>query len=193
MKTNFVMLIVLLVALSGCANAPLMVTPELLNAAGVNIDNGVATIADASVLKELAVHRTLQNRDLMIKEATLKSGFKSKWQQCSRTVFYPGMKKPLTVTEPCLAISYTPMPEFKQPLPVTPSIHPGYKMAENIVHDVANATLIGYGISVAGDVLKQGYNAAGSDYSNSTYEQSFNNGSSTNTGRVSEISTVGAE
>jgi len=175
---------VLAILLTGCGGAPLVVSPQMLDGAGVDLDSGVATIADASVLKELAVHKTLQNRDTQIAKAAKNAGFKSNWQQCNRTVFYPGMEKPLEITEPCLAVSFTPMPEFKQPLPTGPSIHPGYRMVENIVHDVANTTLIGYGIKAAGEVLQKGLDVAGSDYSDSTFNQSFNDGNSANTGPV---------
>ena len=161
--------------LGGCTSM-VPISPEMMKAAGVNVDNGISTIADASVLKELAVHKTLQNRDQMIAQATKSAGFKSVWRSCDRTVFYPGMKEPLLVTEPCLQVSYTPMPEFKQELPTAPSVHPGYKMTKEIVSSIANATLIGYGINTLGNVLETGLQQAGTDYSGSDYNKSFNSG-----------------
>ena len=169
------LIFLIVIALTGCSGLT-TVSPEMMQAAGVDIDNGVSTIADASVLKELAVHKTLQNRDTQIAKATKNAGFKSEWKACKETVFYPGMQAPLLVTKPCLEVSFTPMPEFKQQLPTAPSVHPGYAMTEHIVTKIANATLIGYGLHTLGNVLETGFSHAGDDYSNSTYKQSFNPG-----------------
>lgn len=165
------LLLLLLIPLTGCAAAVTETTvTKFFDAAGNVVSESVSTIADASVKKEQAVHETLKKYLEIIPQTGMRMG----WQAVNRTHFYAGMTEPVITTEFMPTFSYVD-PSSIQKLPTEPSVHPGYKMAENVLLGAAKYGLIGYGLYELGGVLEAGYDAAGSTFEgDANLENSFN-------------------
>ncbi len=154
---NVVVLAGVLLLLSGCQGKLVPITDEMLGIASEGSTNKVRYVANASVAKELAVHRTLQNRDRQIAKAAQHAGITLDYKQFTETIKIPGVELPLIMTRMFPIVTYHPMPEFNQPLPLKPSEHPAWKLGEKLV-DRALFGFLGYEL---GSVLRAGYDAAG--------------------------------
>ena len=157
-------LIVLILAmmLSGCAGGGMVpISSETVDTVVGGATTTMGYITDASAIKELAVHKTLQNRDKMVRDAHKDSGMSVGWQAVEETVFYPGMKEPMVITRYLPTISYKEKAEFKQNLPTVPSEHPGWRVAENVATAAIRGTVIGIGLNAASEVLQSSIDNAG--------------------------------
>jgi len=134
----------------------------------------IGYVTDASAIKELAIHKTLQNRDKMVRDAHKDSGMSVGWQAVDETVFYPGMKEPVVITRYLPTISYKEKAEFKQNLPTAPSEHPGWRVAENVATAAIRGTVMGIGLNAASDVLQASISSAGHNTTGSYINQEDN-------------------
>jgi hypothetical protein len=148
---------VLLIALvlSGCATGGGMVpmTDEAISSVTTGATTSLGYVTDASAIKELAVHKTLQNRDRMIAKSHQEDGFKMSF---TMTEVAPGVMALLPKE-----ISYKEQARFDQKLPVAPSEHPGWRVAEKIGVAAIQGTVVGFGINAASDVLQSAIGSAG--------------------------------
>jgi len=174
MKTASVLgFILCLCALAGCSGSGGMIplSDESISTVATGATTSMGYITDASVMKEMAVHKSLQNRDKMVKDAHANSGFKMEFMLVEVS---PGVKA-LMPKE----IKYNEQAKFDQPLPQAPSEHPGWRTAERIGVAAINGTVVGLGVTTAGDVLKSAIGNAGTK---STYNGDVSNKNSHNTG-----------
>ena len=124
--------------LSGCGSdgGMMPLTDETVKQGADVVKTTSGYTKDASVMKEAEVHKTLRNRDQMIKEAHKNSGMKMEWQAMEETVYYPGMTEPVKATKCMPVISYREKAEFNQPLPQQQSEHPAWKTTASVFHDI---------------------------------------------------------
>ncbi len=149
--------------LIGCAEkyVPLdMLTGDNLKTLSDGSTSKVQLVVESSVAKEIAVHKTLQNRDKQIAKAAEHAGMRMDYKAVTETIKLPSMKEPIILTRQMPIVSYQPMPEFHQPLPTEPSRHPAWGTLDNAISTIGHAGLIGYGIhEAAGAVKALGANA----------------------------------
>ncbi len=150
MKRIVVLLGVSILALTGCAGQGIEAT--VLNTLLGGTGEIGSDIIEASVAKELVVHKTLQNRDKMYRQAYEDSGFKIEF----KLEEFGGVAMYLPKT-----IEYKPEPQFDQPLPTEPSKHPVWAAAENLGGVLAQYGLIGFGLHEVAGIAKYGMDQAG--------------------------------
>lgn len=171
----FVMAIMFL-SLQGCASDGLIpITDSMVTATGDVVENTIAYTRDASIAKENEVHKTLRNRDKMIKDSHARSGMKMTWQALPETVFYPGMKEAVTVTRYFPVVEYREPARFEQRLPTEPSKHPVWAFAESFGNNLVNKTFLGLVVTETASTLRAGVSAAAPKYNGDVqFNQSHN-------------------
>lgn len=155
-STFFLLFMALLFCVSGCSSTGGMipVSDEMVATGSQALSTQVGYITDASAMKEKFVHDSLQNRDKQIQLSHKNDGFHMSFALIE---IAPGVKALLPQD-----ISYKEPARFDQPLPMAPSVHPGWHTLEKVGVAAINGTVIGLGINAASDVMKTGINAAGS-------------------------------
>jgi hypothetical protein len=162
-------LLLLPLLLTGCAGKMAETTVEtMFDSSGKVITETTTTIAEASVKKEEAVHKTLQQYLSVIASTGMRMG----WQQVEETHFYPGMSAPVTVVKHMPTFSYVD-PSSIQKLPTAPSEHPVWRVGGQALETVAKYGMIGYGIHEVSGVLAAGINGAGGNYYSSSNSSSM--------------------
>ena len=176
-KCCLLLLVCLLFVLAGCAGSGglMPLTDASIATVTGGVTSSVGYVTDVSAIKELSVHKTLQNRDEMIRDAHKDAGMRLDWQSIEETVYYPGMTEPITVTRYLPTITYNEQAQFSQQLPTVPSTHPGWRTMEKIGVAAINGTVIGMGIKASADVLETAINSAGG---NTTYQGDVSAGNS---------------
>lgn len=162
--------LMLAVGLGGCSTASIPVYTELAGQSGEITETIAGYTSDASVAKEHEVHMTLRNRDRMYAKMYDQSGFKMSFRMVEVA---PGVMALLPD-----AITYRDAVDFREALPMAPSVHPVWATVEGIFGTVAKYGLIGYGISELSGVLEAGYAASG-DIFHGDVNSSFNTAGST--------------
>jgi hypothetical protein len=166
------LLLLLPLLLTSCAGKMSETTVEtMFDNSGRVITETTTTIAEASVKKEEAVHKTLQKYLSVIANTGMRMG----WQQVEETHFYPGMSAPVTVVKHMPTFSYVD-PSSIQKLPTAPSEHPVWRVGGQLLESVAKYGMIGYGIHEVSGVLADGVKNAGQNY--------YGDASLTNSGNV---------
>ena len=165
---------ILALCLSGCAGGMIPISDQSISTVAAGATTTVGYVTDASAIKEMAVHKTLQNRDKMVRDAHKDSGMQVGWMAMEETIYYPGMAAPITVTRYLPTIKYNEQAEFNQQLPTSPSEHPAWRTVERLGVAAIHGTVIGYGINAASDVLQSAVDSAGH---NTTVSGSGNNSS----------------
>lgn len=182
--------------LTGCAgSAPMPLTetievPRLDQTGAPVVDTQTGLIAtdtievvagyttDASVAKEAEVHKTLRNRDTMRMETTKYTGMKMTWVEVDEmiTITQNGVTTEIMMTKHLPNVSYTPEPEFGNPLPTVPSIHPAWNTANTLIKWTGGTILGLAGIAAIEDMWSAGIGAAGGTFSGDgyTFDKSFN-------------------
>jgi len=199
MKTQFrtwcattVMIMLLAVMFSGCAGGVQPVSEETLNEAGEVVKVTTKYVADASVAKEEAVHKTLQSRDRAIVQDGKNSGMKMEWTTVEETISFPG-QQPIVMKRAMPVISFKERGRFDQKLPTEPSVHPGYAMTRGIVKDVVGGMIIFKGIDAGADVLKSALDSSGGKQTINADSVEISDSRTTvsNTGAESQIDVTG--
>lgn len=157
-----------LLILGGCSTASIPVYTELVGKSGEITETIAGYTSDASVAKEREVHATLRNRDRMYKEMYASSGFSMSFKM---TEVSPGIFALLPSN-----VTYRGAIDFKDELPMEPSVHPVWSTVSTIFGTVAKYGLIGYGISELSGVLEAGMSG---DVFHGDIESSFNNAGTT--------------
>ena len=160
--------------LSGCTGGMIPISDQSISTVTTGATTTVGYVTDASAIKEMAVHESLQNRDKMVRDAHKDSGMQVGWMAMEETIFYPGMAAPITVTRYLPTIKYNEQADFNQQLPTSPSEHPAWRVVESLGTAAIRGTVIGYGINAASDVLQSAVDSAGH---NTTVSGSGNNSS----------------
>ena len=150
-------LIPILFLLTSCSGTGGMipVSDQMVQTSVDGVTKQLGYITDASAMKEKFVHDSLQNRDKMIAKSHAGDGFHMTFAMVEVA---PGVKALLPQE-----ISYKEQARFDQPLPVAPSVHPGWKTAERIGVAAIQGTVIGFGINATSDVLQSGIAASRSN------------------------------
>jgi hypothetical protein len=162
------LLLLLPLLMMGCAGKMAETTVEtMFDSSGKVITETTTTIAEASVKKEEAVHKTLQKYLSVIANTGMRMG----WQQVEETHFYPGMSQPVTVVKHMPTFSYVD-PSSIQKLPTAPSEHPAWRVGGQALETVAKYGMIGYGVHELSNVLTAGINGAGGNYYSSSASSS---------------------
>jgi hypothetical protein len=150
------------VLLSGCSGKGglVPVSDVSINKAGDVIETTAGYTKDASIAKEIAVLNAHNTRTLVRGKAYKNEGFKMEWVSVEKTVFYPGMKEPITIKEAMPKVSYKAPLQFNQPLPMEPSKHPVWEFAGKVADGA---------FSLGGTFVKWSY---GSDVVKSAWDRS---------------------
>lgn len=159
-----------LLILGGCSTASIPVYTEMVGQSGEITETIAGYTSDASVAKEREVHMTLRNRDKMYKEMYGQSGFQMSFRM---TEVAPGVMALLPDT-----ITFREAVDFREALPLEPSVHPVWATTQSIFGTIAKYGLIGYGISEISGVLEAGYAASG-DIFHGDVNSSFNSAGTT--------------
>ena len=127
-----------MLVLSGCAsNGGLIpVSDTSINKAGEVIETTAGYTRDASVAKEAAVLNAHNLRTAAKANSYKTEGFKLEWVAVKKTYFFPGMEKPIELTEQMPKVTYKAPLVFAQPLPMEPSRHPVWKFAGKVADGV---------------------------------------------------------
>lgn len=148
-------LLVVALLLSGCGkDGSITLTPIQLDGESINKFSG--TISDASTIKEMTVHQTLQARDRAYAKAHKESGTKIKFKLQEVT---PGV-----YVQVIDELSTRESPRFEQPLPTAPSEHPVWKTVDRLGGKALDTWLWWTGITEVADVQKHSLDAAQTKY-----------------------------
>lgn len=152
--------------LSGCAGSGglIPVTDVMVNEAGDIVEQTAGYTKDASIAKEAAVLNAHNTRTLARLDAYKDEGFKLEWVAVEKTYFFPGMEKPITVTEQLPEVSYKAPLVFDQPLPMKPSVHPVWGFAETVADGVFSLGGTWVKWYFGSDVAKSALDGAASQY-----------------------------
>ena len=115
--------VAMVIGLSGCGKDG-TVSLTSLPVGGETVTKISGDISDASTIKEVTVHQTLQARDRAYVQAHKESGFrvKFKMEQVSPGVYVQVMED----------VGFRESPRFEQQLPTAPSEHPLWRTAERL-------------------------------------------------------------
>lgn len=144
--------VLLTFVLSGCSTATYTFTSQHLDALGNLIAHPVTVTGNTSVIKELAVHESLRNRDLMQRQMYAESGTTIAF---SMTEVQPGI-----FVQTLASITSREAPTFKQDLPTQPSEHPVWRTANNAI----DKGLLGFGIYQLTSFGKSAVDASGTKF-----------------------------
>lgn len=152
---QFLLVVVMVIGFSGCAKDG-TVTLTSLPIGDDAVTKISGDISDASTIKEVTVHQTLQARDRAYAKAHKESGFrvKFKMEQVSPGVYVQVMED----------VSFRESPRFEQQLPTTPSEHPLWRTAERLGGKAMDTVLWWKGIAEVADVQKHSLDAAQTKY-----------------------------
>lgn len=144
-----------LLLLSGCGKDG-SIALQPIQVDGETIDKVSGTISDASTIKEVTVHQTLQARDRAYVKAHKDSGFrvKFKMQEVTPGVFVQVMDD----------VSFREAPRFEQPLPTAPSEHPLWRTVDRLGGKALDTWLWWTGITEFAEVQKRSIDAAQPKY-----------------------------
>jgi len=148
--------------LGGCAGEYYPISDE-------TIQKGGEFTRDASVAKENAVHRTLQNRDNKYAAAYATAGMKVKFKMVEVS---PGVH--IQVIE---ELAMKESPRFDTPLPTAPSEHPLWKTLNTLGGLIQWTGIFGLANQTAGvlsDSIKNSGTKYEGPYNPQTYNDSFN-------------------
>lgn len=150
--------LLVLFLLSGCASGGITAgaLQAILSPETTQMTTAISgEIAESSVAKEIAVLKTLQNRDNVQSVMYKESGFKMDWVVIKDdiTVNIPNTG-PITISRNVYLpkVTYKEAPDFRQPLPTAPSVHPVWDTAKSVVGNLLKYGLIGYGIGELSNV-----------------------------------------
>lgn len=147
--------VVVVLGLVGCGKDG-SIAVEPIKVEGDTINKVTGTISDASTIKEVTVHQTLQARDRAYVKAHKESGFHVafKMQEVTPGVFVQVMDD----------VSFREAPRFEQPLPTAPSEHPVWRTAERLGGKFVDTWLYWTGITEFADIQKKSLEAAQPKY-----------------------------